>query len=102
MKTVSIFLALAVGTTSATAFADDDDSDFEQIRDWVKAGRILPLQQILDRYQPRFGGRLLDLEVEHEDGVIVYELEILQEDGRVIELKVDARDGRLLKREIGD
>ena len=102
MKTVSLFLALAAGTISATGFADDDDPGFEQIRDWVRASRILPLQQILDRYQPRFGGRLLDLEVEHEDGILVYELEILQQDGRVIELKVDARDGRLLKREIGD
>ena len=102
MKIVSLFLALAAGTTSGIVAADDDDPGFGQIREWVRSGRILPLQQILDRYQPRYGGRLLDLEVEHEDGIIIYELEVLQDDGRVIELKVDARDGRLLKREIED
>ncbi len=102
MKIVSLFLALVAGTISGIAAADDDDPGFEQIREWVRSGRILPLQQILDRYRPRYGDRLLDLEVEHEDGVIVYELEFLQEDGRVVELEVDARDGRLLKREIED
>ncbi len=102
MKTVFLFLALAAGTTSPPITADDDDAGFGQIRQWVREGRILPLQDILERYPPGPGGRLLDLEVEQDGGRVVYELEILHADGRVVELKVDARDGRLIKREIED
>ncbi len=102
MKTAWLFLALAAGTINCLAVHADDDEKFEHIREAVRSGRILPLQQILDRYQRRFGSRLLDLEVEHDGELIVYELEMLQADGRVIELKVDARDGRLLKKEVED
>ena len=43
---------------------------------------------------------MLDLEVEKEHGRIVYEMEFLREDGRVLELEIDARDGTLLEKEI--
>jgi uncharacterized membrane protein YkoI len=102
MKTGSLFLAWVVGTTSLTALADDDARELEQIRRWVEQGRILSLQQILDRYPTVMTGRLLDLEVEREGGRILYEMEFLQPDGRVIEFKVDAARGVLLRREVED
>lgn len=102
MKTGSLFLAWVVGTTSLTALADDDARELEQIRRWVEQGRILSLQQILDRYPTVMTGRLLDLEVEREGGRILYEMEFLQPDGRVIEFKVDATRGILLRREVED
>ncbi len=102
MRIVSVFLALVVGTISAGLLADDDDRELQQIRRWVMEGRILPLQQILDRYPARFIGRLLDLEVEQEDSSIVYELEFLRPDGRVMGYRVDARSGKLLELEERD
>ena len=103
MKMKCIFLALAVGMTSALAVADDDDDDdFSNIRELVRQGKIYPLEQILDKYLPQYPGRLLDLEVEDEHGRIIYELEILQSDRRVVELKIDAATGRLLEKEIDD
>lgn len=66
-------------------------------------GVILSLEQLvqtaLDRYP---GARLLEAELEEEDDVLVYEVELLSTDGTVRELELDARDGRILKDELED
>jgi uncharacterized membrane protein YkoI len=99
MKITWSFLALVVGTTSLVGgFADEPDH--AQIRRWLEQNRIQPLESILARYPQERYGKLLDLEVESEDGRIIYELEFLRPDGRVHEIEVDAFDGRLLKQEI--
>lgn len=100
MRIVCVFLAMAVGTTSFAGRADDDD--LGQIRQWVDEGRILPLQDLLELYPNRFAGRLLDLEVERKGNRLIYEMEFLRPDGRVIEYKLDARTGRLLEQEVED
>ena len=101
MNTRSIFLALVVGMTSCLALADDDD-DFSDIRLLVQQGDIYPLQKILDKYLPLYKARLLDLEVEKEEGNVIYELELLLPDKQVIELKIDAENGHLLHQEKDD
>ena len=45
---------------------------------------------------------LLEAELEEEDDVLVYEVELLTADGTVRELELDARDGRILKDEVED
>lgn len=98
MKTMWLYLALVAGTINATAVASNDITT-SQIRELVKQGEILSLETILQKYRDRMQGRLLDLEVEIEHGQIIYELEFLQEDGFVIEYKVDAATGSLLEEE---
>ena len=99
MKTVLLSLALVAGTISGLSGVHAD-SDYRDIRKLVERGEILPLEEILARYPEAEFGRLLDLEVEEEHGRIVYEMEFLRDDGRVLELEVDARAGTLLRREI--
>ena len=101
MKIMWLFLALAVGTISLNLHASDKLSD-ASIRSLVKQGKILPLQQILDKYQAEFQGTLLDLEVEKKHGMIQYEMEFMLDNGRVIELKVNAANGALIKKEYED
>ena len=100
MRIVCVFLAMAVGTTSFAVRADDDDLGL--IRQWVDEGRILSLQDLLDMHRERFTGRLLDLEIERKGNVLIYEMEFLRPDGRVIEYKLDAQSGRLLEQEVED
>lgn len=45
------------------------------------------------------GARLLEAELEEDDGIYIYEIELLTADGIARELELDARDGRLLKDE---
>ncbi len=101
MKIAYLFLALVLGTISSFLRADDDVSS-AQIRHMVENGEILPLQSIMRQYPAQIYGKLLDLEVKWERQKLAYELEFLRADGKVIELKIDARNGQLLEREIED
>lgn len=101
MKTMLLSLALVAGMISPTVAADNDP-DAETIRQWVEEGRILPLQELLDRHKERIDGELLDLEVEREHGRIVYELEVMDGHGRVHEIYLDAASGEWLGRERED
>lgn len=101
MKTRLLFLALAAGTTSIPAAAGEELGQAE-IRELVRQGEILPLDTILAQFPAREFGKLLDLEVERERGVIVYEFEFLRADGRIVEIEVDARNGRVLEQEVED
>ena len=88
MKMISLFLVLVAGTISTFTQAGDEYSRSE-IRQMVEEGKILALEIILSNYPEGKYGKLLDLKVESELGQIVYELEFLRDDGRVLEL-----DGR--------
>lgn len=68
-----------------------------------REGVILPLEQLLGAALQRYPqASLLEAELEEEDDVFVYEIELLTEEGRVRELELDARDGRILKDEEDD
>ena len=79
----------------APAFADDDS---RRARDGVRRGEMVPLEQLLAQAAREHPGEVL--EVEHDGDE--YEIEILREDGRVVELSYDARTGRLLEFEVED
>lgn len=102
MKILLLFLALAVGTTSPAAARADRDPDSATVRRWVDEGRVLPLEELLDRHRDRITGRLLDLEVEREHGRIVYELEVVDDRGVVHEIYLDAQSGDWLGEELED
>ncbi len=99
MKTMSLFLGLAIGMTSNLLQAGGDISQNE-IRELVKQGKLWSLESIMALYPEKQYGKLLDLEVEREGGTIVYELEFLQADGKIVELEIDASNGDLLEQEI--
>jgi uncharacterized membrane protein YkoI len=73
--------------------ADDDHIEARRLLD---SGEILPLEVILNNVKQTFPGRILDVELEKEDSHIVYEVEILGEDGVVSEIYINARTGKVL------
>jgi uncharacterized membrane protein YkoI len=101
MKMMFLLPALVAGTISFHAGASEDISQAE-IRDLVGSGEILPLETILEEFPPNEYGKLLDLEVEREHGIIIYEFEFLRSDGLVLKVEVDARNGSILEQEIED
>ena len=102
MKTLLLFLALAIGTISPSPAVADREPDAETVREWVEAGKVLPLEELLARHRERIPGRLLDLEVEREHGRIVYELEVVDDQGQVYEIYLDAQTGEWLGQELED
>ncbi len=79
---------------SATAWAD---SDQERARRALREGRIRPLSEILAIVQPRLGGRVIEVELDEEDGRFVYEFKVMTPRGRIREVEVDAATGEILE-----
>lgn len=74
---------------------DLDQDEALQLR---QQGVILPLEQLLQQALDRHpGAKLLEAELEQKRGVYIYEVELLDTDGVVRELDLEAATGRLLK-----
>ena len=74
-------------------------ADHEAAYELAREGRILPLERILEQQRRDRPGRVLEVELEQEDGRLVYELELLDAGGRVWEIYYDAVSGKLLETE---
>lgn len=77
-----------------------DAYDHNQARQALQAGQILPLSQILVQQQKDHPGQVLEVELDRDDGRWVYELKVLQPDGQLLKLELDAQSGVTLKRKI--
>lgn len=62
----------------------------------LEQGRVLPLRTVLEKIERDYQGQALKVEFEQDDGRFIYEIRLLQSDGRMAKLKVDAVDGRVL------
>jgi uncharacterized membrane protein YkoI len=78
------------------------DSDHYEARRLMQAGSILPLETVLESIQQRRPGRILEVELEQERSRYVYEIELLDNTGRVWEMKLDAVTGEYLTTELED
>jgi uncharacterized membrane protein YkoI len=73
-----------------------------EARRLTESGAILPLEDIMQSIQQEQPGRILEVELERDDGLYLYEVEILDAQGVVWEFKLDAKSGEILKRELED
>lgn len=96
MTTSKRILLLTLLCASLLVAADDDHDQAWRLRE---AGEILPLERILERVREGHPGRVIGVELEHEHGTLVYEIELLDARGRVRELLFDAADGDYLGEE---
>jgi len=60
------------------------------------SGEILPLEVMLENVRQSYPGKILEVELKKEHDRLIYEVEILSEDGVVTEVYIDARTGKLL------
>lgn len=86
-------LACALGT-GGTLRADERDHDLA--RQALEQGQVLPLRGVLDKVEREYQGQVLKIEFEHDDGRFIYEIRLLQDDGRMAKLKVNAVDGQVI------
>lgn len=97
--------AAAIVAVPATAFllapeiaaAYGKPGDHEVAREALRRGEILPFTRILPIVLQRVPGEVIDVDLEaHDDATrIEYEVKVLTPQGRVIEVKVDARTGQI-------
>ena len=93
---MALAVAAATAGTAAQA-AERGHGDHDLARQALERGQVLPLRTVLEKVEREYQGQVLKVEFEHDDGRFIYEIRLLQQDGRMAKLKVDAVDGKLLK-----
>ena len=81
---------------SIPLFADDDHDEAKRL---VESGEILALEVVLKKAREIQAGKVLEVELESKKNKYIYEIELLNADGTVFELKFDARTGKHLSTE---
>lgn len=72
-------------------------SEQDRARGAVEAGEVRPLGDILAGVRGKYPGRVLDADLREQGrGNWQYDIKILQSDGRVLRVAVDAKTGRVL------
>ncbi|SIO47704.1 Peptidase propeptide and YPEB domain-containing protein [Rhodovulum sp. ES.010] len=97
MKRFALLASILVLAAPAPA-----ERDHDRARRALERGEIRPLHRILPEVEDRFDARLLEVELEREEGRLVYEMELITRDGRLLEVLVDAASGQVLEHEIED
>lgn len=101
MKMFKRFWAIGLLTFCSLALGRDLGQD-EALR-LRQQGVILPLEQLVQKALGlHAGAKLLEVELEEDDGLYIYEIELLTVEGVVREVKVNAANGEVLEDEVDD
>ena len=93
-------LALLLMLGSGATARDISHNEALELR---RSGALMPFEQLLELVDQRHpGARILEVELDEDDGAYFYEIEILTVDGLVRELELDARSGAILEDELED
>jgi uncharacterized membrane protein YkoI len=96
---IAVYLLLAALALGASA-RDISQDEALHLRE---QGKIISLESLLELIalsHPR--ARLLEVELEEDDDIYIYEVEIATGNGVIRELEIDARTGKILKDEEDD
>ncbi len=103
MRLLALMLCVLLASPLAfVARADDDDDDHDRARAALERGDILPLAHILQIVRDNVGGRVIEVDLDEDDGIYIYEIEVVMPDGRILKVEIDAATGRILKIEEDD
>ena len=101
-KLTCITLVLFMTTFSVHTSNLLAEESAETARKLTESGEILPLEKILRAAKMHKNGKVLETELEHRKNRYIYEVEILDENSQVWEIKLDAKTGKLIKLELDD
>ena len=97
MKSILTLLLLMPVLAPLPTHVDDDDRHSRVNLDGAIArGEVLPLSKILDKVLPQIKGRIVEIEFEYEKSRPIYEIYIINSDGRRLEYEIDARTAEIL------
>ncbi len=89
-------LSAALAIVSLTAIASSK-LDHERARQALESGRVQSLQTVLAKIARDYPGQVLEVELEEEAGMLAYEIKILQADGQLLKLYVNAKSLEVMK-----
>lgn len=99
-----LLAGLALAGLLAAPIAQASEKDHERARQAVQTGQIMPLPAVLDKLSTTRPGQVLEVELERKrkdgnDGWI-YEIKLLQTDGQLVKLELDAKTAEVLRSKI--
>lgn len=86
---------LTVALIAATVPAAQGD-DWRDLHGEVRAGRLVALPSVLDWLEAHYDGEVLEVEMERDDGLTRYEIEMIGPQGQLVEFEFDATSGELI------
>ncbi len=100
LLSVAIALALAGSPAHADGRHDgDEDETLDAVHRAVEDGTVKPLSDLKAIVSARFPGDIVRIEPHRRHGAFTYEFKVLQADGRLVEIHMDAATGQILKTE---
>ncbi len=93
------FLASFAGVSTALSHEGEEDheiTDEDRARGALERGEVLPLDQVKAGLESRVHGEITGIELEKEDGIWVYEFKVISPGGKMIEVHIDAKTGKLI------
>ena len=85
----------------AAPIAQASDKDHERARQAVQAGQVMPLPAVLEKLALTHPGQVLEVELDRERyndrETWVYEIKLLQADGQLLKLELDAKTAEVLR-----
>ena len=82
-------------TTALLAAAKADSDDHDSVRIAVERGEIRSLADILEAVRGKLPGKVAGVEIEHENGRWLYEFRVVDGNGRLFDVSVDARTAKI-------
>ena len=90
---LAVLVVIVSAGSARTGAASDDHITARELQ---QAGTILPLEEIVMRAKKMSAGRIIEAELERSGQQYLYEIEFLDADGTVHEMKFDAQTGALV------
>ena len=92
----ALLLGSGLARADDTTLKDHDD-EAEAVYQAQKSGRFVPLATALAKAKLPKGSEVVNVALENEHGVAVYEIYYIDPGGRRLKLRVDARNGNPMK-----
>ena len=93
-------ISLIVAGTSFTALSGQSDHDRNDHNPELVNQASLTAEQAIAIALSDIPGKVVEAEIEKEDGMLVWEIEVLNNENQVYEFEIDAKDGRILEKEL--
>ena len=83
-------------TTRNSSSNSNHRDDQDDARDALRRGRVMPLTAILEIAFKRERGTVLEVELDTEDRILTYKIDLLSDAGRKVRMRLNARTGEIL------
>lgn len=92
---VALVVALVAAASQLADARDQDELRRDKVRRAVETGQIRSLADILKAVREKLPGEVAGVEIDRKDGRWRYEFRVVDGQGRLFEVYIDARSGEI-------